>query len=313
MIEKISDFILFKRIVELGTLSAAAGDVGLSAGSASLRLSAMERQLGVVLFRRTTRQLHLTEAGELFLESASRILDEISDFDDLVSKDTDSISGKITVTAPVDLGRNYISTAVNEFLAANPNITIKLICTDRITNMTERNIDIGIRYGSLQDSSLRLRRISSNRRIPVASPDFIKKHGHPLHPRDLAKFDCLLLSSIGRRNNSWIFVENDEILTIKVSGTRETNDGEIVRQWAIDGWGIALKSAWDVAEDINNGRLVPLLVDFCPPNIDLQLVFPPQRKRIHRIQMLSDHLVQKLKKLDECLGQVNLHPHFKSK
>lgn len=311
MIEKISDYYLFKRIVELGTLSAAAGDVGLSPGSASLRLAAMERNLGVQLFRRTTRQLHLTEAGELFLESAIRVLDEISDYEDLISKNSGEISGKITITAPVDLGRNYIVQAIDVFLEANPKITVKLICTDSVTDMTERDIDIAIRYGALRDSSLRLRRISSNRRIPVASPEFIKKHGKPSHPRDLTKFDCLLLSSLGNRSNSWIFIEHDKALTVRVSGARESNDGDVVRKWAIDGRGIALKSAWDVAEDINGGRLVPLLVDYCPPNTDLQLVFPPHPRRTHRVRLLSEHLVRQLKKLDNCLGQVNLHPHFK--
>lgn len=310
MIEKISDLRLFKRIVKLGTLSAAAGDMGLSPGSASLRLAGMERAVGTQLFRRTTRQLHITPAGEEFLEMAQSILSELSEFDENVLKEKRQISGVIRITAPVDLGRNYIAPSVDRFLAENPEASVNLTCTDRVTNLTEQGIDIAIRYGALQDSSLRLRRISSNRRIPVASPEYLEQAGVPKHPKELSKFDCMLLSSLGSKNDTWNFVEKAKTLTVRVSGSRATNDGEILRRWAVEGKGITFKSAWDVAEDINYGRLVPLLVPYCPPTVDLQLVFPPLPRQPVKTRRMADHLVRDLKILDKRLEAVELHPHF---
>ncbi|MEH6741217.1 MAG: LysR substrate-binding domain-containing protein, partial [Sulfitobacter sp.] len=201
MIEKISDLKLFKRIVEMGTLSAAAGEIGLSPGSASLRLAGMERVLGVQLFRRTTRQMHLTQAGAEFLETAESVLAELSNLEENLSDKTKDLSGNLHITAPVDLGRNYIAPSVDRFIDANPNVSVNLVCTDRITDLTERGIDIAIRYGALRDSSLRLRRVSSNRRIPVASPDYVSEHGRPTHPQDLKNHNCILLSSQGNKNS----------------------------------------------------------------------------------------------------------------
>lgn len=312
MIEKISDLRLFKRIVELGSLSAAAGDIGMSPGSASIRLAAMERSVGATLFRRTTRQIHLTTAGEEFLEVAINILNDLSAFDENISREKRELVGGIKVTAPVDLGRNYIAPSLDRFLEENPGISVDLVCTDRVTDLTERGIDIAVRYGALMDSSLRIRRISSNKRIPVASPDYVEKFGHPAHPKDLARHDCMLLSSLGDKNDTWIFVEHSKALTMRVSGSRSTNDGEVLRRWALDGKGIALKSAWDVAEDINYGRLVPLLIDYCPPNVDLQLVFPPLARQPTKVRRLADHLIRELKVLDKCLETVNLRPHYLS-
>jgi DNA-binding transcriptional LysR family regulator len=312
MIEKISDLRLFKRIVELGSLSAAAGDIGMSPGSASIRLAAMERSVGTILFRRTTRQMHLTTAGEEFLEVATNILNDLSAFDENISRERRELVGGIKVTAPVDLGRNYIAPSLDRFLEENPGISVDLVCTDRITDLTERGIDIAVRYGALMDSSLRIRRISSNKRIPVASIDYVEKFGHPAHPKDLARHNCMLLSSLGDKNDAWIFVEHSKALTMRVSGSRSTNDGEVLRRWALEGKGIALKSAWDVAEDINYGRLVPLLIDYCPPNVDLQLVFPPLARQPTKVRRLADHLIRELKILDKCLETINLRPHYLS-
>ena len=310
MIEKLSDLKLFKRIVELGSLSAAAGDTGISPSSASLRLAAMERAVGATLFRRTTRQLHLTSAGEEFLEVSLNILNDLAAFDEHISREKRELSGLIRVTAPVDLGRNHIALSLDRFVEANPGISVDLVCTDRVTDLTERGIDIAIRYGALMDSSLRIRRISSNKRFPVASPDYIERKGAPEHPKDLAEHDCMLLSSLGDKNDTWTFVESAKALVVRVSGSRATNDGEVLRRWALDGKGIALKSAWDVAEDINYGRLVPLLINYCPANIDLQLVFPPLARQPTKVRRLADHIVRELKVLDKCLETISLKPHY---
>lgn len=310
MIEKVSDLKLFKRIVELGTLSAAAGEIGLSPGSASLRLAAMERVLGIQLFRRTTRQMHLTQAGSEFLETAESVLAELNNFEESLSDKSKDLSGHIQITSPVDLGRNYIAPSIDRFIELNPKTSVNLICADRITDLTERGIDVAVRYGALRDSSLRLRRISSNKRIPVASPDYVAKYGKPESPKDLKMHNCMLLSSQGNKNNGWTFFENDAAITVRVTGDRSTNDGEVLRNWAKQGFGVALKSAWDVAEDINYGRLVPLLAEFCVPGVDLQLVFPPLARQPQRVRRLADHLVADLKRLDTCLSNVELKPLY---
>lgn len=312
MIDKISDMLLYKRIVELGSLTAAAEEMGVSPATVSIRLAALENSLGTTLLQRTTRQINITDAGERFLDTARRVLTDLSDFEETVSLDQHEVSGEVRVTAPVDLARNYVAPAIDRLLEAHDKLQVDLIATDAVLDLTGSRVDIAIRYGTLADSSLRLRRISANRRIPVASRDYLERAGTPRHPKDLKGHNCLSLSTGAGYGDNWVFVIDNKAATIRVNGNRRTSDGEVLRRWAIAGHGIALKSAWDVAEDIEAGRLKPLLVSFCPPKIDLQMLLSPASHKTRRVQALSKHIYETLRHLDSCLEQIELTPHFLS-
>ncbi|OMH38927.1 LysR family transcriptional regulator [Motiliproteus sp. MSK22-1] len=303
MIDRISDLRLFKRIVELGSMTAAAHELGLSTATISNRLAALEQSMSTQLINRTTRKQKITSSGSRLFELANRVLAEVDDFADEVSCTERGVSGSLRVSAPLDLGHTHIAPAVECFLNENPSLRISLWLTDDVVDLTEKGVDIAIRYGRLQDSSLRLRRIATNRRIPVASPDYLARMGEPRTPWELESHNCMVLSNEGNCFDQWSFTINDLQQSVRVSGDRDSSDAELLRHWAVAGKGIALKSAWDVVDDVINGRLTPLLVDYCPKSVDLQLLLPSGSHMTHRVRAFSDFLVNWLKEVDRSLNK----------
>lgn len=306
MIERFADLQLFVLIVERGSLTAAAREFGLSPGAVSLRLTSLEKTAEAQLLRRSTRRLQLTEAGDQLYRTAKIVLGEMDDLRAAISGDKGVLKGQVRVSAPFDLGRSYVAGAVDAFVALHPGLSVSLLFSDTALDLTEAGIDLAIRYGRLPDSALQLRRISSNRRLPVASPAYLDAHGRPGTPQDLLGHNCMALLRGGGRFDLWPFVIDGAATTVKVTGDRDANDGGLLRRWAIEGKGIALKSAWDVADDIQHGRLEALLVPFCPADVDLQIVMPPTRQRPRRVTALADYCVSELRKLDQCLNDVGI-------
>lgn len=304
MLDRLSDLRLLVLIVDRGSLTLAARELGLSPGAVSLRLTALERAMGTSLLRRTTRRLQLTEAGEQFYETAQRVLAQIDDLHEQVCGEQGGLKGAVRVSAPVDLGRNHLAGVIDDFLVQNPRVSVSLVLSDTTLDLTERGVDIAVRYGRLPDSGLALRRIATHRRLPVASPAYLDRAGRPARPGDLAAHNCMTLLRGGGRFDLWPFQVDGAATTVKVSGDRDANDGDLLRRWALDGLGVVLKSAWDVVDDIAAGRLEPLLTAFCPRDVDLQLVFPGGRGRPRRVTALADHLTMVLRGLDERLGAI---------
>ncbi len=306
MIERVDDFRLFVLIVERGSLTAAARAVDLSPGAVSLRLSALERAVAAQLLRRTTRRVQLTEAGSVFYQTARRVLGEVDDLHQALGGEDGALKGAIRVTAPWDIGRNHVRPALDGFLAEHPSVSVSLMLSDTTLDLDDVGVDIAIRYGRLPDSRLQLRRISTNRRLPVASPAYLARAGRPSKPTDLLAHNCIALLRGAGRFDLWPFVVDGAPSPLKVSGDRDANDGDLLRQWAVEGKGIVLKSAWDVALDVEEGRLVALLVDYCPADVDLQIVLPPARQRSKRVKALADHLAAMLRRLDRRLARIGL-------
>ncbi|WP_309643603.1 LysR family transcriptional regulator [Phenylobacterium sp.] len=306
MLDRLSDLRLLVLIVDRGSLTLAAREMGLSPGAVSLRLSALERSMGTSLLRRTTRRLQLTEAGDQFYETARRVLAQVDDLHEQICGEQGGLKGAVRVSAPQDLGRSHLAAAIDEFLARNPAVSVSLMLSDTALDLTESGVDIAVRYGRLPDSGLALRRIATHRRFPVASPAYLDRLGRPARPNALVGHNCMTLLRAGGRFDLWPFQVDGAAITVKVSGDRDANDGDLLRRWALEGRGVALKSAWDVADDIAAGRLEPLLTAFCPHDVDLQLVFPPGRGRPRRVTALADHLTVFLRGLDERLNELGL-------
>tara|TARA_R110002110_G_scaffold11952_7_gene56995 strand:+ start:576 stop:1538 length:963 start_codon:yes stop_codon:yes gene_type:complete len=309
MIDRFADLRLFALIVERGSLTAAARELGLTPGAVSQRLTLLEENTATQLLRRSTRRLQLTEAGDQFYRMAKRVCAEIEDLQETFQGEKGALAGSVRVSAPLDLGRNYVAPAIDQFIKANPGIAVSLVLSDTPLDLAEQGIDLAIRYGRLPDSALILRRISSNRRIPLASPAYLDRVGRPQRPDDLHNFNCMALLRLGARFDLWTFVVDGIATSIKVTGDRDANDGDLLRQWAIEGAGVIFKSAWDVAEDVKAGRLEPLLVTYCASDVDLQIVMPPGRQRPRRVVALADHLTHMLRRLDQCLLSVGLVSH----
>lgn len=285
---------LFLLIVEKGSLAAAAREAGLSATTVSERLAALEAHFGAILLNRTTRAISITEEGRLLVEQAPSVLDEVEELENRIRFGAEHLSGTIRLSVPSDLGRHIITRALDNFISDHPDISIELHLSDGYVDIVGQRMDLAVRFGTLLDSTLRVRQVKPTRRVICASPDYIARHGEPLQPSDLKRHNCLLMRFGNTLDNVWELGDGTTKQVVTVSGNRVANDGAIVRQWALAGHGIVWKADLDVAEDIIQGRLVELLPDFAAPPAPLQLLFPPGRTQPRRVKMLAERLAAAL-------------------
>lgn len=285
---------LFLLIVEKGGMSAAGREVGLSPTSVSERLGALEKHYGATLLTRTTRSISLTDEGRLLVEGARRLLADAENIESVIKLGTERISGLIRLSAPVDLGRNRIVPILDQFLEANPNISLDLNLTDGFLDLAGQGFDFAIRYGALADSTLRVRKLSEGRRVVCASPAYLQAHGTPQHPSQLAQQQCILMRFGANIHREWQFRAGGRTFKVLVAGRRIANDGDQVRQWCLAGHGICIKSYIDVREDLLAGRLVEVLEAYSLQGVDLQIVYPSGHTLPRRVKLLMDEIALKL-------------------
>jgi DNA-binding transcriptional LysR family regulator len=285
---------LFVQIVDRQGLAAAGRDLGLSPATVSERLAALEAHYGAKLLTRSTRSISLTEEGRLVLDGARRLLAEASDLKTQVRDGTQSVSGLIRLSAPFDLGRYRVAPILDRLLAEHQGLEVELVLSDGYVDLVGRGIDVAVRFGDLKDSSLYTRRIGNNERMVCAAPSYLKQYGTPRHPSELKAHNCLLMRFGDGVDREWHFSIDGKHASVLVGGNRATNDGSLVRQWCIDGLGVALKSNWDVHDDIAAGRLVHVLREFAPPPSSLQIVFTGGRDVPRLIRVLIDSLAENL-------------------
>ncbi len=283
---------LFQQIVEKGSLAAAGRELGLSPTTVSERLAALEAHYSVTLLNRTTRAISLTEEGRTLFEGARQVLSEAEELDYRVRLGANTLSGPIRVSAPLGLGRSIIEPVINEFLDDNPQTQVELLLSDGYVNIVNEGIDIAVRFGDLADSTLRARVLGDNHRVVCASPDYVRRFGTPSHPDDLLKHNCMLMRFGIHLDNVWNFVIEGKKTQVSVSGNRIANDGRLVHDWCLEGYGIALKSLWDVGPDLEAGKLIRLLESFAPPPSIVQLLFPPSRTQPRRVVELAKKLTE---------------------
>jgi DNA-binding transcriptional LysR family regulator len=276
----------FVSVASRGSLTAAAAAEGVAPGVVSRRLDALEARLGVKLLLRTTRRVTLTFEGSAYLEDCQRILRELGDAEASVSLGGVKARGHLRISAPAGFGRRHVAPLVMQFLDANPEVTVNLDLSDRLVDLVNEGIDCAIRVGELSDSSLVSIRLAENRRVVVASPSYLEEHGTPRALADLAGHNCL---SLGQQRG-WLFRDNEEIVSIKVSGQLECNDGAVLHEWALAGRGLAWRSMWEVGEDLQRGTLVSVLDEFAAPPTGIYAVFPQRKYLPLRVRLLIDHL-----------------------
>lgn len=285
---------LFLRIVEKGGLAAAGREVGLSPASVSERLTTLEKYYGAALLTRTTRAISLTDEGRLLVEGARRLLAEADELEARVRLGAEKISGLIRLSAPEDLGRRRIVPILDAFLAEHAEVSIDLNLTDGYVDLVAQGLDFAIRHGVLADSSLRARQLGDNRRIVCASPDYLARAGAPSHPNDLAAHDCIVMRFGQNLDHEWPFVIDGEPKRVMVWGRRIANDGGLVRQWCLEGHGLALKSIRDVDADIASGALIEVLKPYAVSSTALQLVYAPSAVQPRRVRLLIDAIADAL-------------------
>lgn len=279
----------FVEVVARGSLSAAARAEGIAPAMIGRRLDALEARLGVKLLQRTTRKLVLTNEGAAFLEDCQRILTELEEAESAVAERSAKASGHLLVSAPAGFGRQHVAPLLPSFLAEHREVTVNLNLNDRLVDVVGEGIDVAIRIASLSDSTLVGMKLADNQRVLVASPAYLKRHGTPTTLDDLARHNCLPISSEGSQRG-WTFRENGKTVTLKVSGNMVCNDGAVLHDWALAGKGLAWRSMWEVNAEIDAGKLVTVLDQYAAPGNDIYAVFAQRRHLPLRIRAFVDFL-----------------------
>ncbi|MBL8589233.1 MAG: LysR family transcriptional regulator [Methylobacteriaceae bacterium] len=285
------DMALFLKVAASHSLSQAGREHGLSPAAVSLRMSALERHYGVTLLVKTTRSVRLTPEGERFLASCQRVLREIAELEEALHSGGQTLRGTLRITAPEDLGRQQVAPLISAFVARHPAVTVDLVLTDAPVSITQDGFDAAFRYGNLPDSGLIARRLADNRRVVCAAPGYLARAGRPRKPDDLKTHNCLVQVRGKQRDDKWLFLVEGGETTVTVNGDRTVNDGDTLRHWAIDGHGLVLKPAIDVAADLQAGRLTSVLDAFMPPESGLQILFPDLQHQPPRLRAFIDFCV----------------------
>lgn len=289
---------LFLKIVEKGSLAAAGREAGLSPTTVSERLASLEGHYGVVLLNRTTRAISLTEEGRTLVEGAKEVLGGVADLDTRIRFGAQTLTGPIRISAPSDIGRTVVSDAISRFLADHPEIRVELLVSDGFVDIVGEGIDLALRFGTVIDSTLRIKSLGAKRRLLCAAPRYIESRGAPSSPTDLREHNCLVMRFGQKLDNVWRFGANTSKQSVTVRGDRVANDGALVRQWCLEGHGIILKSELDVGQDIRAGRLVELLKEHAAPPTPLQILFPPARAQPRRVRAFAEFLVETFDGID---------------
>ena len=280
----------FVAVATRGSLSSAALAEGVAPAVIGRRIDALEERLGVKLLVRTTRRITLTFEGSAFLEDCQRILNDYHNAEASVSAGGVKASGHVRVTAPAGFGRRHVAPLVPAFLAAHPDVTVSLDLSDRLVDIVNEGIDLAVRIGTLDDSSLVGIRLADNQRVVVASPAYLAAHGTPAHPDELDRHACLTFGNSGNQSRGWLFSIDGEVVPVRVGGPLECNDGAVLHAWALAGHGLAWRSMWEVSEEIAAGTLVTVLEAFRAPPNAIHALFPQRRHLPLRVRMFIDHL-----------------------
>lgn len=282
----------FVAVATKGSLTAAAKVEGVAPAVIGRRIDALEERLGVKLFTRTTRRITLTREGGVFLEESQRILSDLANAEANVSAGSVKVTGALKITAPAGFGRRHVAPMVPKFLAIHPNLHISLNLSDRVVDLTNEGVDCAVRVGDLPDSSLVGVRLADNRRLCVASPAYLERSGTPKTPAELARHECLVLSSEASQTRGWAFTVDGAITHLRPSGKLDCSDGQVLHEWCLAGQGIAWRSTWEVVEDLAAGRLVSVLDDFAAPANGIFAVYAQRKHQPLRLRLWVEFLKQ---------------------
>ncbi|QEI08590.1 LysR family transcriptional regulator [Pigmentiphaga aceris] len=286
-----SDLSLFAQIAKLGSMAAAAQELGVTPPVVSRRLAALEARLGARLLNRTTRRLSLTPEGEQYLNDGARILEQLTALEHRVGGGSHQPQGTIRIGATLGFGRLYIAPVLSRFTEEFPQVDVQLHLTDRPINLVKQGFDLVIRFGEQADSRLTARLLANNQRLLCAAPSYLEAHGAPMTPRELGKHNCIFIREGDETYGTWYLRRNGETDAVKVRSNLSSNDGTAALSWALEGRGILLRSQWDVAEHIRNHALTPILTEWATPAADVYVMFQATRQMPAKTRALVDRLV----------------------
>ena len=285
-----AEMAFFSLLVNAGSLTAAARELGISPPAATRRLKLLEERLGVSLLARTTRRMSLTTEGDEYLSHARRILSDIQDFEHYLSKASVAPQGLLRVNATLGFGRNHIAPLISRFYQRYPKVHIELQLTVNPPPASDNSFDVCIRFGEPPDSRMVARKLADNRRLLCASPEYLRKHGVPKTPRELARHHCITIRHGDEAHGLWRLSSAHGSELAKINGPLVTNDGDIAVQWALDGLGIIMRAEWDIARYLESGRLQVVLRNYRTPEANIYAVYPQQHQMAQRVRVFVDFL-----------------------
>lgn len=288
--DRIDAMRLFVRLVERGSFSRAAKDLKIKQSTASKWVAELEAELGVTLLDRTTRSLHVTDAGRRFLTRSKDVLAAFDEMTNELRERTPEPIGRLRISAPVVFGRLFVLSPVSEFSKAFPKVEIELVFDERYVNLVDDGFDLAIRVGVPANTTARGRKLAETRRRLVAAPSYVRARGTPKHPRELGDHDCLMHGE-ATAASVWRFArERGAEVPVAVRGRFATNSSEAVLHMARAGLGIGLLADWLVEHDLEQRTLVPLLEDFKTPTAPVYAMTPPGRYTTTTVRAFVEHL-----------------------
>jgi DNA-binding transcriptional LysR family regulator len=289
--DRLSAIGVFVRVVESGNFSAAARKLGVGQPAISKQIAALEAHLGAQLLLRTSRSLTLTEAGRDFYESAVRLIGDVEAAESRVGRGRVAPSGLVRATVAPVFGRLYLVPRLSEFFARYPEVAVELSVTDRLVNLVEEGLDLGIHNGELSDSSLIARKIAQTSVVTVATPAYLAAHGEPVVPADLERHDCVIYAPQGAPR-VWGFAGRFGAIAYQPSGPFRTNDAEQIRAAVLADLGVAHTPGWLFAAEIASGAVRPVLTDYEPAALAISAVRPSGRFLASKVRLFIDFLAE---------------------
>jgi len=293
-----ADFSFFSILASAGSLSAAARELGLTPAAVSKRLAQMERRAGVLLVNRTTRRMMLTPEGEIYLQHARQVLEEIDTLSNLLGGARQRPTGLLRVNATLGFGRSHVAPAISTFVTVYPEVSVQLQLSVAPPPLTDDAYDVCIRFGEPPDGRVVARWLAPNRRLLCATPEYLSRRGIPETPQDLARHRCIGIRQGDEAYGVWRLRSQRSTgstsESIRISGPLTTNDGEIAVRWALDHHGILMRSEWDIREYLRDGRLCVVLPDYATPEADIYAVYAQRHQFSTRVRAFVDYLAAAL-------------------
>ncbi|MFZ6653906.1 LysR substrate-binding domain-containing protein [Undibacterium sp. TJN19] len=296
--DKLDALKVFCRVVELGGFSRAADKLGMSTSSVTNQIAALEKHFSIKLLNRSTRSMSLTDEGRQCYEQALQLLGDMDDLEASLTQSGQNPAGSLRVELPAIISRLYVAPALPRFMAAYPDIALKITVGDRNIDMVEEGVDVAVRIADLPSSSLIAKRLCKTRYICCAAPSFVQQHGQPKHPQELAQFACLgFLRPNSRQLRPWLFEKDDEHFQHMPPPLLAMDHVESLIAAAMAGAGIIQHMSVSVAGPVHNGQLLPMLADWSVPGPDVSVLFQQKHHRAAKIRVFVEFLEEVLRPL----------------
>ncbi|MGL6258587.1 LysR family transcriptional regulator [Vibrio sp. WXL210] len=299
----LNDLLVVLKVAEFRSITAAANSMDMQMATASAALKRVEKEIGFELFVRTTRQLRLSPAGERYLPQCEQALQLLENAKLNIQEDLDVLGGEVRIALSSDLGRNVVTPWLDAFLLEHPEVELRSNISDSNIDFYRDSVDMALRYGSPNDANMYGFKICDVPRLLCAAPSYLEKHGMPDTPESLQYFNGLFYQLRDIVQDEWRFTKGDELHKVKLKGNRASNDGDLVRRWCVSGYGFAIKSCLDMADDLLNQRVVSVLPEYVPTSTELWLVCPSRQSITPTVRLLRDYFRQQTSDILQQLSQ----------